>query len=68
MTTNVERYDSAIFVRCPSELPQLVATAANATMTTCSSYVRAAVLAQLQRDGYRRTDALFASSETEKAA
>ena len=68
MRTTAEKYEGIIFARCPAELPQLVESAARARMTSLSSYVRAAVLEQLNRDGYRRTDALFASSETEKAA
>ena len=68
MRTTAEKYEGIIFARCPAELPQLVEFAARARMTSLSSYVRAAVLEQLHRDGYRRTDALFASSETEKAA
>jgi hypothetical protein len=46
-----EKYDSTINIRCPSELPKLVASAARSRMTTSSSYVRSALLERLQRDG-----------------
>jgi hypothetical protein len=68
MRTTAEKYEGIIFARCPAELPQLVESAARDRMTSLSSYIRAAVLAQLQRDGYRRTDALAASAEADKAA
>jgi hypothetical protein len=68
MRKSAEKYDGIIFARCPGELPELVESAARARMTSLSSYVRAAVLEQLQRDGYRRTDALSTSSAGSKAA
>ena len=55
MRTTAEKYDGIIFARCPAELPELVEfVPARARMTSLSSYVRAAVLEQLQRDGYRQ--------------
>ena len=68
MRATADKYDGIIFARCPAELPQLVEFAARARMTSLSSYVRAAVLEQLHRDGYRRTDALSTSSAGSKAA
>jgi hypothetical protein len=62
------KFDDAIFIRCPADFSARVAEAANESMTSISDYVRSAVRTQLQRDGYRRTDALCTSSETDKAA
>jgi hypothetical protein len=67
MRKSIEKYEGIIFARCPAGLPPLVAFAAQARMTSLSSYVRAAVLEQLQRDGYRRTE-LSTSSPSGKAA
>ena len=52
-----EKYDGAINIRCPAELPQLVASAARANMTSSSSYVRVAVLERLRRDRFDRDQA-----------
>jgi hypothetical protein len=44
-------YSSALFVRCPPELPAAITRAAEREMTTASAYVRSAVIDKLRRDG-----------------
>jgi hypothetical protein len=57
LPNNAVRYDRTLFVRCPSALPAMVATAAAASMLTASGYVRLAIVEKLRRDG-------FAANET----
>jgi hypothetical protein len=45
-------YSGSLFLRCPPSLPQAIRQAARSHMTTSASYVRGAILRQLQIDGY----------------
>lgn len=50
-------YTGALYLRCPKALPSAIKQAARQNMTSVSSYIRAAVLSQLKRDGCAPKDA-----------
>jgi hypothetical protein len=52
MMTRPVKYDSRLVVLCPAELPPAIRAAAATRFQRPAEYIRAALFAQLQADGF----------------